>query len=294
MSDERISYKILKEMDEESLRRRMGASPAEAAPWVRAAAHNGIKTAQVAWGQMLLDGEGTARDVDAALRWFRIAGDAGSLDGINMVGRCHELGWGVAPDAAAAERHYRAAASLGHAWAQFNLASLLLQPDRAAADRVEALGWYVRSARGGNAKAMAMVGRFLEHGWGRQPRPLAARRWYRRAAIGGDYRGQFDFARTRYEDGFRDEALAWFARSIESAVPDFCRLAAEGLRDAGDPALDALAARALARAQDGDARRAAREAALQAEAAARRPAPRRRLTARLSATLSATLLGRRT
>ena len=38
----------------------------------------------VRWGQMLLDGQGTDRDAEAALRWFRIAAEAGDPDAINM------------------------------------------------------------------------------------------------------------------------------------------------------------------------------------------------------------------
>lgn len=261
MIDERISYSVLKSMDEHALRAQLAAEPGQAVALVRAAAHNGIKSAQVVFGQMLLDGNGVSRDAEAAFRWFRSAAGAGSLDGVNMVGRCHELGWGVPRDLAEAERFYRAAAVEGHAWAQFNLGALLVNAGGFAADPSGALHWFVRAARRGHPKAMAMVGRFLEHGWGRPPDPAAARRWYRRAALGGDYRGQFDYARMLYADGGVEEALAWFSRSIENAVPDFCRLAADGLWAAGDPALHALAARALERV------RAAEEA--QAEASRR-------------------------
>lgn len=275
MVDEVISYKALRGMDEAAVRARLHAEPHRAAALVRAAALSGYRGAQVVWGQMLLDGHGVAPDAAAALRWFRIAATAGSLDGLNMVGRCHELGWGVAPDPVEAARHYRAAADQGHAWAQFNLASLLLHRPDFATDPGPALALFVRSARAGNAKAMAMVGRFLEHGWGRPARPQAARRWYRRAAEGGDYRGQFDLARTLWEEGRAQEAIVWFSRAVEAGVPDFCRLAAEGLAAAGHPALDALAARALARLAEAEA--AAREKTrAQAELQAREAAARRR------------------
>lgn len=274
MINARISYKTLKALGPDELRARMGETPEQAAPWVRAAAYYGLKNAQVTWGQMLLDGRGAARDPQAAFRWFRIAAEAGNLDGVNMVGRCYQFGWGVAPDTAEAERHYRAAAEGGHAWAQFNLAALLHDSPGFAADPAQALGWYVRAARGGNPKAMAMIGRFLEHGWGRPRRAAAARRWYRRAALGGDYRGQFDLARTRYEDGDFAEAVQWFARSIETGVPDFCRLAAVGLRAAGHPVLDRLADRALERVREAEAEERTARAT---EAAMRRPKPRRRL-----------------
>ncbi len=279
MSDERISYSALKGMSADDLRARLSAAPEQSLALVRAAAHNGIKSAQVVFGQMLLDGRGVARDPEGAYRWFVIAADAGSLDGVNMVGRCHEKGWGVPRDLSEAERRYRAAAERGHAWAQFNLGSLLVNAEDFAADPGRALHWFVRAARQGHPKAMAMVGRFLDQGWGRPPDPAAARRWYRRAALGGDYRGQFDYARTRYEDGAREEALAWFARCIENAVPDFCRLAAEGLRASGDPALSTLAERAMARARDAEAAQAEadlREAQETAQARAARAARPRR------------------
>ncbi|MFG1351680.1 tetratricopeptide repeat protein [Xanthobacter autotrophicus] len=278
MIDERISYKALKEIHPDVLHARMGETPREAARWVRAAALNGIKSAQVAWGQMLLDGQGVERDPEAALRWFAIAAEAGSLDGVNMVGRCHEFGWGCTLDMAEAARCYLSAAERGHAWAQFNLATLLLQADEFAADPSPALAWYVRSARRGNAKAMTMVGRFLEYGWGRRARPQAARRWYRMAALGGDFRGQFDYARTRFEDGFVAEAIIWFSRSIEAAVPDFCRLAEPGLRKAGHPALDAVADRALDRVREAEVHAAAQvRAELVRAEATRKAKPRRRL-----------------
>ena len=270
--NERISYSALMGMSADALRAQLWAEPARSAALVRAAAHNGIRSAQVVYGQMLLDGTGVARAPQAAYRWFVIAADAGSLDGVNMVGRFHELGWGVPRDLEEAGHRYRAAAVEGHVWAQFNLGTLLVNADDFAADPGRALHWFVRAARRGHPKAMAMVGRFLEQGWGRPPDPAAARRWYRRAALGGDYRGQFDYARTRYEDGAGEEAIAWFARSIETAVPDFCRLAAEGLRASGDPALDALADRAVERADEAERVRAdalAREALAQAEAARR-------------------------
>ncbi|WP_197024091.1 tetratricopeptide repeat protein [Xanthobacter sp. 126] len=275
--NERISYSALKGMSADELRAQLSAEPARSAALVRAAAHNGILSAQVVYGQMLLDGTGVPRDPQAAYRWFVIAADAGSLDGVNMVGRCHELGWGVPRDLEEAGRRYRAAAVEGHVWAQFNLGTLLVNAAEFTGDPALALHWFVRAARRGHPKAMAMVGRFLEQGWGRPVDPAAARRWYRRAALGGDYRGQFDYARTRYADGAAEEAIAWFARSMETAVPDFCRLAAEGLRASGDPALVAIADRALERVRHAETEEAeaAQAEAAQREAAVRKARPRR-------------------
>lgn len=249
MRDEWISYTDLKRMGPEVLRARISESPQQAARWVEAAALNGLINAQLAWGQMLIDGHGVPRDPQAGLRWFRVAATAGSVEGINMVGRAHELGWGVGIDKNQAAIHYRAAAEKGHAWAQFNLATLLLHGAGVAPVRREALHWYVRSARGGNFKSMTMIGRFIEMGWDRPARPAAALRWYRRGAGGDDYRGQFDYARLLLAvTGRLDLALPWFERAVEGGVPLFCRQAAEGLSDAPAPELRRIALRALQRA----------------------------------------------
>lgn len=255
MRDGWISFTELTQIGPSLLRRRISEDPVAAARWVEAAALAGIVNAQIAWGQMLVDGHGVPRDAEAGLRWFRIAADAGSLDGLNMVGRCHELGWGMPADAASAAGLYRQAAEAGHAWAQFNLASLLLDGRGVAPDRTHALGWFVRAARSpdaeARAKAATMIGRYLELGWGRPPRPVAALRWYRRGAEGGDYRGQFDLARLLTErTGRLDLALPWFARAIETGVPAFCRNVARALRAAPQPELRRLALRALERAAE--------------------------------------------
>lgn len=253
MSKEWITYPALKKMGAEVLRARISENPQEAARWVEAAALNGLVTAQIAFGQMLVDGHGVARDPAAGLRWFRLAAGAGSAEAVNMVGRCHELGWGVAVDKAEAARHYAAAAAKGDAWAQFNLATLLLGGNGGRVDRTAALGWYLRSARAGNAKSMTLIGRYLEHGWDRPARPRAALRWYRRGALGGDYRGQFDYARLLLEAGRQEEALVWFGRSVEEAVPAFCREVARGIGEHPYPPLRAIALRAIERASESDA-----------------------------------------
>jgi hypothetical protein len=261
-----ISFTELTQIGPELLRVRISENPAAAARWVEAAALAGIVNAQIAWGQMLVDGHGVARDPAAGLRWFQLAAAAGSADGINMVGRCHDLGWGVPVDPARAAALYRQAAERGHGWAQFNLATLLLDGRGLAADRMQALHWYVRAARGrsgkaaegGNADAAAksatMIGRSLELGWERPARPAAALHWYRRGAEGGDYRGQFDYARLLLErSGRLDLAEPWFARCIESGVPAFCRHVAAALREAPEPTLCRLALRALERATESGA-----------------------------------------
>jgi len=198
--------------------------PQSAARFALAEAVRGSHKAQVCWAHMLLDGYGVARDAEAAYRWFQIAARGGDPEALNMVGRCHELGWGVPMNTPLAAAHYRTAAAKGHAWAQFNLASLLTSGNGVAQDYGEALRLLVRSARQDNAKAMNMIGRFREEGWdGRRPRLASAASWYRRAAHRGCFRGRFHHARFLYAEGQVEEAARWLAASLSSAPWDFRR-----------------------------------------------------------------------
>ncbi len=220
----------------------LDGDPAEAARWLAAAARRGFVEAQLAYAQILLDGRGVARDPAAALAWFSVAASAGSAEAINMVGRCHELGWGVPADAAAAARHYRTAAERGLDWAQYNYANLLARGAGVALDRDEAFAWYRRAALQGHAKAMNQVGRFLEEGWaGNPPDPAAAREWYRRAAEGGDFRGQFNHATVLMQQDRLDEAVPWLRRVTENGTLGVLRSVARALAEHPHPALRAVA-----------------------------------------------------
>lgn len=222
-SDDPLHYRSLLRLPEADLTARLAAGPEQAARIAYAAATGGSQVAQVVYGQMLLDGHGVAPDAAAACRWFRIAASSGDLDGINMLGRCYENGWGVAVDRVQAMELFRRAAAKSHAWAQFNLGMMLMQDHGSPGDAATALTLFVRAARRGNAKAMNMIGRFRECGWTGRVDVKSAQRWYRRAAIGGCFRGAAHLARFLCEEGRVDEAVHWYRRSIAIAPVQFCR-----------------------------------------------------------------------
>ncbi|HEX6000085.1 MAG TPA: tetratricopeptide repeat protein [Hyphomicrobiaceae bacterium] len=230
---------------------RLAEVPHLAADWARAAAVEGDAAAQVRWGQMLLAGHGVARDPAAALLWFRLAGRSGNADAANLLGRCHELGWGAAIDMRAAAHWYEIAARSGHAWAQFNLASLLLKSESGTGNLDRALSLLARSARAGNAKAMNMLGRAREGGWKTPPNLPLARRWYLRAARGGCFRGQFHTARFLLADGRIPEAVDWLGKSVAGAPADFCRDVGRLLQDHADQRVRTVAATAVERTAGG-------------------------------------------
>jgi TPR repeat protein len=241
----RLSFSSLRAMSAEALQAGLAGSPDEVAGLVAAAARHGLVEAQVLLGQMLLDGQGMARDPAAAFAWFSSAAAAGHGPAINMMGRCHELGWGVAVDHAAAAALYRRAAEGGLDWGQFNLANLLLRGLGVARSRKDALHWLRCAARQGHAKAMNLLGRFHEEGWEMPPDPAAALRWYREAATRGDFRAQFNLATILVQQGEVGQAAIWFHTALNARNPDILA-AAQGLATRHEPALRDVAVRAAA------------------------------------------------
>src|ERR1700761_201088 len=92
-SQERLAR--LSRMSYGSLHALLAGDPVEAAAWVRCAAECGVAAGQLRLGRMLLDGSGVEADERAAFGWFTRAAAQGDAEAMNMVGRCHENGWGV-------------------------------------------------------------------------------------------------------------------------------------------------------------------------------------------------------
>ena len=173
--------------------------------------------AQAVLGQMLLD-EGRAAE---GFAWFNKAAAQGHLMALNMVGRCYDLGWGVAVDKARAAECFRIAAERGLEWGMYNYATALTLGEGVAEDRPAALGWFEKAAAMGNAKAINYIGSFHEDGWVVAKDMAKAAEFYARAAEGGDFRGAFNHARMLAEAGRIDEARGWIARCFETATPAF-------------------------------------------------------------------------
>ena len=188
---------------------RLAAPAAERVAFLRAAAEAGHAEAQVVLGQSLLD----AGDAAAALGWFARAAAQHHRMGLNMLGRCYDLGWGVAVDKTRAAECFRAAAALGLDWAQYNYATALALGAGVAEDKVAALAWLRKAARQGNAKAINFIGSFHEDGWVVARDLTAAAKLYERAAAGGDFRGAFNHARMLGQTGRIEDAIGWLRKA---------------------------------------------------------------------------------
>lgn len=189
---------------------------------VYAAAVRGVHQAQVIYGQMLLDGVNVKCDQFSAFHWFERAAHGGNLMAINMVGRCLDQGWGVAPSKVLAEKWFRKAAERGLDWGMYNLATLLtLGEDGIQQNKFEAFHWLRQAADLGHIKSLNLLAGFYEDGWVVHQDLSTARNLYYRAAIGGDFRGQFNYARLLLQEGDLLGSLHWFQQVPHTATSSF-------------------------------------------------------------------------
>jgi uncharacterized protein len=201
-------------MSREQLNALLAENSDDVTRWIEAAAQCGVVEAQVLMGRKLLENSGDAR---AAFAWFSRASASGDADALNMLGRCHENGWGTAQDFSRAAVCYRHAANKGDAWAQYNLGHLLLDGNGVARNRDEAFVWYFRAAQQDHARAMNLVARCFEEGWGVEMDRRAARNWYKNSAEHGYFRGAYNYATILAEEGCITAAVIWFERAVRGA-----------------------------------------------------------------------------
>ncbi len=230
-----LYYSDIDKLTDDEWRLALAESPEKAARLVYAAAVHGNIDAQLYWAQMLLDGYAAPQDAEAAFRWFEIAAKSRRADAINMLGRCHERGWGVQIDFEKAVVCYRDAAEQGHDWAQFNLACLMMEGRGTARDPDMAFSLLNKAAQQNLVKSFHMIGHCYEHGLGCDRNIVTAIGWYRRSAESGDFRGQYRYGLFLFEEGRTEEALSWLQISIDNSPAPLRLSMAEELRSHSDP-----------------------------------------------------------
>jgi hypothetical protein len=247
-SSEPLYLGQLQSLSDEEWKAALTKSPAEAARFVHAAATYGNLDAQLHWAQMQLDGYGTKRDPEAAFRWFGIAALSKRADAVNMLGRCHELGWGTLIDCAKAVDCYRDAAEKSYDWAQYNLGCRLLDGRDVGRDPDQAFALFTKAVAQGHMKSLNMLGRCYEHGWGCPQDMAEAVRWYRRSAEEGDFRGQYRYGQLLLDRGLLDEAVPLLRLAVDNMPVEMCSDIAVALREHPEPRIQEIGARAQTRA----------------------------------------------
>jgi TPR repeat protein len=92
---------------------------------------------------------------------------------------------------------------------------------------------YMKAAQQGHERAMSLVGRCCEEGWGTRRNLDAAADWYRRSAEAGYFRGQYNWASMLLKAGRFEEAAAWFERAAAGGTAAVRRAVAELIARAG-------------------------------------------------------------
>jgi TPR repeat protein len=87
---------------------------AQALPWLRAAAEQNYRDAQLRLGIALEEGRGTPRDPGAAASWYAKAAAAGDAEATYRLALLHDEGIGVPRDTVKARDLLGEAAALGH------------------------------------------------------------------------------------------------------------------------------------------------------------------------------------
>lgn len=159
---------------------------AEAFPLYEQGAKAGDLRAHVRIGIMYRDGLGTAKNLDAAVEWFRKAATKGNASAQVNLGLAYQLGQGVLKDEARAAHWYRKAADQGHIVGQNNLGALYHAGVGVPQDYEEAARWYQRAAEGGYSDSQRVLGELYRIGLGVAKDPVLAHQWLQKAADRGN------------------------------------------------------------------------------------------------------------
>lgn len=169
------------------------ADPVAAVRWWRIAGEAGILEAQVNLGYAYWFGEGAKQSYAEAMLWDRRAAEQGAAVAQAAIGIMYLEGRGVAEDPAEAVRWFRLAAEQGLALAQFEFGHAYALGEGVGRNLALAADWYLLAAEQGHVRAMEHLADIHvdpNNGIG-QDFP-AAFHWYGIAAAAGDTDAQYD------------------------------------------------------------------------------------------------------
>ena len=195
----------------------------EAVKWYRLAADQGYEVAQNNLGVSYEYGDGVEKNLEEAVKWYRLAADQGDADAQNNLGLAYNNGDGVEKDPKEAVKWYGRAAEQGHTQAHFNLAQSYHFGTGVKKNHKKALRLYLAAANSGDPGAQNWVGVFYSGGMGVASDQQQALDWYKKAAQNGDPYGANNLG-WHYEKGEGTpvdiaKALKWYKKAAEADNP---------------------------------------------------------------------------
>lgn len=192
--------------------------PQAAVALLRPHAEDGYADAQFLLGLAYSAGQGVEQDRATALSWYERAADRGNAQAQYLMGLAYLNGDGVAKDAEQAAYWFAKGAEAGNAGAQYHLALGYAGNDQYD----EALRWMEIAARKGHADAQYLTGEFYQIGRGTAANTAWATRWFGKAAAQGVARAQYmlGLAYAAPSGAPRDIDTAYYWLSVASANGD--------------------------------------------------------------------------
>ena len=127
-----------------------------------------------------------AEDFAKAMEYFRLAADAGSVDGLRFIGNLYANGEGVEPDPGKARECYDRAAAQGDAKAVYNIGVMYQYGENGEQDTGKAIEYYLKSGEQGYADAWTALAYIYQYGDGVEPDIRRAAEYFQKAADLGD------------------------------------------------------------------------------------------------------------
>ena len=153
-------------------------------------AEGGSPVAQCALAEAYMYGQGTATNLEEAVRWYRLAAERGNSDAQASLGLCRLRGIGCEKDVADAVEWYSRAAAQKNLSAMNDLAFCKMHGIGVEKDEAGAFALALEAAKSGHAPAQAMVGECYLEGMGVEKDVAAAETWLYRAARLGNARAR--------------------------------------------------------------------------------------------------------
>jgi len=157
----------------------------EAIRLYRLAADQGYALAMNNLGDLYYHGTNVPRDDAEAIRWFRLAVQKGNANAANTLGVMYQNGRGVPKNPTEAVALYKMAAEKGHVLGRYNLAVMYRDGSGVGQSYAESARWFKLAADQGDEDAMANLGWQYREGLGVKQDHAEAHRWYRMAADKG-------------------------------------------------------------------------------------------------------------
>ena len=193
---------------------------------VQPRAEAGEAQAQLAYGQMLLNGIGVPQDDTGAMDQFFAAAQQGLSAAMNEYGRGLMIGRGRPADPVAGLEWLARAAASGEASMAHDYA-VALEAYGGEERLGEALDWYRRAAEQGFAPSVTSLGVLYLDGKGVEADPGRALNLFRRAAEAGDGRAQNNlglmYSRGTGVERDYEAAVVWFERAAAQGLPQAMR-----------------------------------------------------------------------